>query len=174
MNTKKTSLIILSLSFLLFFSTNLMAQSLDSYGDMKRPANIGNSDFDNFKNSSFDIYYNSHKLDQNLKKIEGNLVKYAEDKSNIDFNSLREDIKALDATEKSVKELSADLKTLDDKSKDMVKNAKNIKPRSKAPKAVKNTNKAVKALNDAKTTLKSVSENQVDLLKKAKELLGEN
>jgi len=176
MRTKKTLLttLILSLSFLMITSINLKAQTLDSYGDIERPKNIGNSDFDGFKNSSFDIYYNAHKLDKNLKTIEGNLVKYAEDKDNIDFESLRKDIKALKNTKESVKELSADLKSLDDKSKSMVKNAKNVKPRTKTPKAVKNTDKSVKVLNDAKTTLKTVSDNQVTLIKTATELLGDN
>ncbi|MEN8121470.1 MAG: hypothetical protein ABFS35_14050 [Bacteroidota bacterium] len=176
MISKRTLLtsVILVLSFLMINSTNLTAQTLDSYGEMKRPANIGNSDFDSFKNSSFDIYFNAHKMDQNLKKIEENLAKYAEDKENIDMNSLTEDIKALKKTKESTKELTTDLKALDDKSQSMVKNAKNIKPKTKAPKAVKNTNKSVDALKDAKKTLKEVSENQVALLKKAQELLGDN
>lgn len=176
MNTKKTLLntLILALSFLMINSMNLTAQTLDSYGDMKRPSNIGNSDFDGFKNSSFDIYYNSHKLDKNLQVIEGNLAKYAEDKANIDFESLRADITSLNKTKESVKELSTKLKALDDKSKSMVENAKKLKPRTKAPKAIKNTDKSVKALNDAKNTLKTVGDNQVTLLKTAQELLGDN
>ncbi len=165
--------VILVLSLLMINSMNLIAQNLDSYGDMKRPANIGNSDFDSFKNSCFDIYYNSHKLDKNLKVIEGNLVKYADDKDNIDFESLGKDIEALKKSKESAKELSTDLKALDDKSTSMVKNAKNLKPRTKSPKAVKNTNNSIKALNDAKVTLKEVSENQVTLLKTAQELLGD-
>ncbi len=173
---KKTlqNTLIIALSFLMINSISLSAQTLDSYGDMKRPANVGNSDFDSFKNSSFDVYFNSHKLDKNLKVVEGNLAKYAEDKDNIDFKSLKEDIKALKKTKDSAKELSADLKTLDDKSSTMVKNAKDFKPRTKAPKAIKNTDKSVKALNDAKKTLKIVGENQAALLKKAQELLGDN
>ncbi len=163
-----------AMALFIFFSVNIKAQTLDSYGDMKRPANIGVSDFDNFKNSCFDIYFNSHKLDKELKDIETNLTKYAADKSNIDFNSLREDIKSLKAINESTKELTAELKALDDKSETMAKNAKNIKPKTKAPKAVKNTNSSIKALNDAKSTLKSVGENQTTLLKQATELLGDN
>ena len=172
---KKLSLLsIFLITITSLYSTSIYAQNLDSYGDMKRPANIGVADFDNFKNACFDIYFNSHKLDKNLQDIETNLTKYAADKDNIDFNSLREDIKSLNAIGKSSKELTAQLKTLDDKSESMVKNAKNIKPKTKAPKAVKNTNNAIKALNDAKSTLKTVGENQVTLLKQATELLGDN
>ena len=165
---------IITFSLTMINSLSLTAQKLDSYGDMERPANVGNADFDNFKNSSFDIYYNSHKLDQNLKTIEGNLVKYADDKKNINFESLRKDILALNKISESSKKLSKDLKALDDKSKSMVENATKFKPRTKAPKAIKNTDESVKALDDAKDTLKRVSENQVKLLKTAEELLGDN
>ncbi|RLD75657.1 MAG: hypothetical protein DRJ10_14875 [Bacteroidetes bacterium] len=176
MSTKKKlqTLAIFVLSFLMINSMNLTAQELDSYGEMERPKNVGNSDFDNFKNSSFDIYFNAHKLDKELKKIDENLVKYAADKENIDFESLRADIKALNKSKESAKELSTDLKALDDKSKAMVADAKNFKPRTKAPKAIKNTDKSIKALDDAKATLKTVSENQVMMLKTATELLGDN
>ncbi len=176
MSTKKKlqTIAILVLSFLMINSTGLTAQTLDSYGEIKRPANIGNSDYDGFKNSSFDVYYNAHKLDKNLQKIETNMVKYAADKDNIDFKSLREDIKALKNTKNSMKDLSSKLKTLDNKSAAMVKGAKSFKPKMKAPKAIKNTNKSVDALKDAKATLKSVGENQVTLLKTAQELLGDN
>ncbi len=160
------------LSFLCFGQT--FAQTDDKYGDLKRPDNIGDSDFDNFKNSAFDIYFNVGKLDENLKKVESNLVEYQKDKSNINIASLKSDIKSLNEINDGLAKLQNETATLKSKSETMVKEAKNITPKMKAPKAVSNTNKSVTALDQANDRLKVLVENQKLAMATAKELLGDN
>ena len=162
------------LSFSLKLTTGASAQNDDKYGDLERPDNVGDGTFDNFKNSSFDIYYNVGKLDENLKKVETNLVAYKQNKDNIDFNSLKTDIKSLNEISEALPKLQTEVTSLKDKSEDMVKNAKDISPKTKAPKAVKNTNKAVSALDAANDRLKILAQNQKTALETAKQLLGNN
>jgi hypothetical protein len=170
---KKAYLILLSMMCLLYFG-QAFAQTDDKYGDLKRPDNIGDSDFDNFKNSAFDIYFNVGKLDENLKKVESNLVEYQKDKSNINFTSLKSDIKSLNEINDALAKLQTETAALKSKSETMVKEAKNISPKTKAPKAIGNTNKSVTALDQANDRLKVLVENQKLAMATAKELLGNN
>lgn len=176
MKTKARVWSLILMTFCYFtLSTNLAtAQSDDKYGDLDRPDNIGDSDFDNFKNSAFDIYFNVGKLDENLKKVESNLVEYQKDKSNINFTSLRSDIKSLNEINESLAKLQKETAVLKDKSESMVKGAKDFKPKLKAPKAISNTNKSVTALDQANDRLKVLVDNQKLALTTAKELLGDN
>lgn len=176
MKTYKKSIYLLLavMSFVYLGISQANAQNDDKYGDLERPENLGNADFDNFKNSSFDIYYNVGKLDENLKKVETNLVEYKKDKSNINIASLKSDIQSLNEINESVVKLQKETATLKDKSETMVKEAKNFKPAMKAPKAVGNTNKSVTALDKANDRLKVLAENQKTAMATAKELLGDN
>jgi hypothetical protein len=174
MKTKKSINLffaLLCISFLITFGAN--AQD-EKYGDLKRPDNVGDASFDNFKNSSFDIYYNVGKLDENLKKVETNLIAYKKDPKNVDFNSLKTDIKSLNEINEALPKLQTEVTALKDKSETMVKDAKNFSPKMKAPKAIKNTDQSVKALDQANDRLKILGENQKAALETAKQLLGNN
>ena len=174
MKTNKTVYMLIVLAGLFFATMNqAFAQRDDKYGDLDRPDNIGNSDFDNFKNSSFDVYFNVGKLDENLKKVETNLVEYQKDKSNINVSSVRSDIKSLNEIGEALVKLQTETTSLKDKSEEMVKGAKNFTPKLKAPKAISNTNKSVTALDQTNDRLKVLVDNQKLALATAKELLGE-
>lgn len=155
MKTKKTFQFLVALLCVAFLFVNtLSAQNDDDkYGDLERPDNIGVSDFDNFKNSSFDVYYNVGKLDVNLAKVEENLIVYKKDKANMDVNSLKSDVKSLNEINEAFPKLQGELKQLKGQGETMVKNAKNVKPKMKAPKAAKNTKKSVTALDKANAIL---------------------
>ncbi|MFN8258613.1 MAG: hypothetical protein U0W24_23185 [Bacteroidales bacterium] len=172
-NGKQLKLVALFLFSMLIF-TSLQAQKDDKYGDLKRPDDISDASFDNFKNSSFDIYFNVGKLDQNLANVESNLIKYKQDPSAIDFNSLKADIKSLNEIGEAMPKLQSELTALKDKSETMVKDAKNITPKTKSPKAVSNTNKSVNALDKANDKLKELVDHQKTALETAKQLLGNN
>jgi len=161
---------VIGLSFL--FAGNINAQD-EKYGDLERPANVGNSDFDNFKNSSFDVYYNVGKLDVNLKKVETNLMSYKENKDNLDVASVKADIKSLKEIGEAMPKLQSEITSLKGKSDAMVKGAKDFKPKLKAPKAIKNTNESVTALDKANERMKTLVDDQKAALKAATELLGE-
>jgi hypothetical protein len=173
MKNKKTFYLMLATICLFIVGLNkAVAQNDDKYGTLERPDNVGNADFDNFKNSCFDVYFNVGKLDENLKSVETNLVAYQKDKSNINFTSLKTDIKSLNDINASITKLQGEAATLKDKSQSMVEGAKNFTPKLKAPKAIKNTNKSVDALDQANARMKVLLENQKTALATAKELLG--
>lgn len=174
MKTKKFSKLFFAaiISFSFLFAGNINAQD-EQYGDLERPDNVGNSDFDNFKNSSFDVYYNVGKLDVNLKKVETNLMSYKENPDNVDVSSVRADIKSLKEIGEAMPKLQSEITSLKGKSDAMVKGAKDFKPKLKAPKAIKNTNQSVTALDKANERMKTLVEDQKAALKTATELLGE-
>jgi hypothetical protein len=174
MKTNKTVYLLIVIFSLFIASINqAVAQSVDKYGDLERPNDLGNADFDNFKNSSFDIYFNVGKLDENLKKVETNLVEYKKDKSNINVVSLKNDIVSLNNIGASLIKLQTETADLKGKSEKMIKDAKNFTPKLKAPKAVSNTNKSVTALDKANDKTKVLIDNQKLALATAKELLGD-
>jgi hypothetical protein len=174
MKTNKKTCCFLAILFSLFLVgyNQVNAQSDDKYGDLTRPDNVGDSKFDNFKNSCFDIYFNVGKLDENLKKVETNLVEYQKDKSNINIASLKSDITSLNDIGASLIKLQGETTSLKNESQAMVKDAKNFTPKLKAPKAISNTNKSVTALDKANERTKVLVDNQKLALAKAKELLG--
>jgi len=175
MKTNKSVFFLLALlSFFIAGINQAAAQSDDKYGDLERPDNVGNGDFDNFKNSAFDVYFNVGKLDENLKKVETNLVEYKKDKSSMNIASLKSDITSLNEIGESLIKLQTETTSLKDKSEKMVKDAKSFTPKLKAPKAISNTNKSVTALDKANDRLKVLVENQKLALTTAKELLGNN
>ncbi|MBN1251779.1 MAG: hypothetical protein JXR51_01175 [Bacteroidales bacterium] len=173
---KKVNLIsLISVSLLmLFFNISLVSQTLDSYGTLERPKDIGNSDFDGFKNNSFDTYFNTCKIEANLKEIEGNVEKYNADKENIDANALKSDLKSLTDINTSINGLREDLKTLKDKSENMASKAKTLTPKTKSLKAVQNTKKSTEAINQAKSKMPVIAQTNAELIKSVKGLLGEN
>ncbi len=123
-----------------FISTTLMAQesAKGKAGDEKEaleaPKDIKVKEFNDFKNSSFNIYEKSEHYKKVLKKDEK--------------------LSASDVTE--AKKLKEDVTTLLTKTDDMLDKAKNIKPKTKSPSAVNNTQKSIKALNIAKENLEFV------------------
>lgn len=123
----------------------------------KRPENIGVSDFDTFKNSSFDIFDESSQLKVDAAKVETSVKTYAATPSSATLEKLKEDYKALRGVAKSSKELTERIGSLDDEGKNLLTSAKNVSPRTKSPVATKNTNTSIKGLNAAKENLSQVS-----------------
>lgn len=123
----------------------------------KRPENIGVSDFDTFKNSSFDIYDESSTLKADAAKVEASVKTYAATPSSATLEKLKEDYKALRGVAKSSKELTDKIGGLETEGKNLLSSAKNVSPRTKSPVATKNTNTSIKGLNAAKANLSEVS-----------------
>jgi hypothetical protein len=107
--------------------------------DLKKPKDIGISEFDEFKNNSFAIYKKSN----DFKKMVDEEQKFTP-----------EDVKAVNA-------LKDDLIALQEKSEALVKKAKDVKPMTKAPAATKNTQAAGKALKRTSENLTYVTENMI-------------
>lgn len=121
-------LIVLLLSIV--FVGGVFAQS-EEVEKLVKPKDINVHEFDDFKNSSFNIYEKSVHYKKMADGDEG--------------------LKAEDITE--AKKLKDDVLTLSKKADGLIEKAKNVKPKTKSPAAVKNTKKSVEALNKAKENL---------------------
>jgi len=144
--------------------------------DMNRPKDMGNSDFDDFKNSSFDIYDESFKLKQNVDHINKEVTEYSGIINTVGIDKLKNHYKALTETHSAIQELSQNIGELDEQSADMVSNAKDVSPKMKSLTATKNTNNSVKALGVAKDNLNAVRstvESDIKLIKDELSARGE-
>lgn len=122
----------------------------------KRPENMGVSDFDVFKNNSFDILDESAKLKADATRLDTNVKSYSAGLAAVSVEKLRADFKAFRGIGKSSKELSTRISDLNGQSKAMLDQAKSLKPMTKSPQATGNTNKSVKGLDHSKKNLDAV------------------
>lgn len=123
----------------------------------KRPENIDVSDFDSFKNSSFDILDESAKLKTDATKVDTDIKAYAATISNANLEKLKGDYASLRQISKSSKELSTKIGDLDTKGKALLSSAKTVSPRTKSPAATKQANTSIKGLDASKKNLEAVT-----------------
>jgi hypothetical protein len=123
----------------------------------KRPDNVGASDFDTFKESSFDILDESAKLKTDATKIDTDVKAYAATISNASLEKLKADFSAIKGVSKSSKELSAKIGVLDEQGKSLLASAKDFSPKMKAPAVTNNTKKSISGLDFSKKNLDVVS-----------------
>ncbi len=123
-----------------------------------RPADIGDSEFDGFKNSSFNVLEESTKLKNNLTHIDKEIKEYSGVISTVSTDKIKGHYQALTGVKKEVESVNANIAELDNKGKDMVANAGNVTPKLKSVKATANTKKSVEGLDVAKGNMKSISE----------------
>lgn len=134
-----------------------------------RPGDIGESEFDNFKNSSFNILEESTKLDENLKHIDEEIKTYSGVMSTVSTEKIKGHYKALTGVKGEVETINSNIGELDDKGKDMLANANKVTPKMKSIKATANTKKSVEGLDAAKNKMKSITQMLQDDMK----LLGD-
>jgi hypothetical protein len=143
---------------LLVLTVLAIPATLIAQGDApKRPDNIGVSDFDSFKNNSFDIMDESSKLKTDATKIDTDVKGYAGGLAGVSVEKMKSDLKAIRGIGKSSKELSTRIGSLNEQSKQMLSSAKSVKPMTKSPQATNNTNKSIKGLDASKKNLEGVS-----------------
>jgi hypothetical protein len=140
---------------LLLFSVPVFSQDAQEE-ELKRPADIKVSDYDEFKNTSFDTYDESIKLKKNVTVLDTDIKNYAGVMKSVLTPKLLQDFKALVAIKNSTETLRAKIASLDEKGKDLAANSK--KAGLKAPAAGKNTNSSVSALNKSKGHLDNVTD----------------
>jgi hypothetical protein len=165
-----------SLLFLISLTFAGMLQAQDDKKPPKRPDNISVSDFDDFKNTSFDIMDNAIKLKQDFGTIDNEVKKYSGIVNTLTVDKIRKDLGALRGIQKESTTLTDRISKLDDQSKELIDNASKVTPKLKSISATSNTKKAVQSLSVAKDKLGSVSSGLtaditvlVDELKKRKE-----
>jgi len=144
--------------FLLVALVALLPASVFAQGDApKRPENMGVSDFDSFKNNSFDILDESTKLKTDATKLDTDVKSYSAGLASVTVEKLKTDLKALKGISKSSKELTTRISDLDEQGKQMLASAKSVKPMTKSPQATGNTNKSIKGLEASRKNLDGVT-----------------
>lgn len=123
----------------------------------KRPDNIGISDFDVFKNSSFDIQDESAKLKADATKLDTDIKAYSATIAGATLEKLKADYSAVKGIAKSSQDITAKIGDLDTQGKNLLASAKSVNPRTKSPVATSNTNKSVKSLDGSKKNLEAVA-----------------
>lgn len=124
----------------------------------KRPENMGVSDFDTFKNNSFDILDESTKLKTEATRIDTDVKSYSAGLASVSVDKLKADLKAIRQVGQSSKELSTRIGSLDEQGKELLASAKSVKPMTKSPAATNNTNKSIKGLDVSRKNLDQVTE----------------
>jgi phosphate starvation-inducible protein PhoH len=122
--------------FMLVASLGIVGQAQEKEKVLEKPKDIKVQEFDEFKNSSFNIYDKS----LHYKKMADG----------------EEDLTAEDLI--GAKKLSSDVKTLSKKAEALMDKAKNVSPKTKSPAAVKSTKKSVEALKEAQKNLEYILE----------------
>lgn len=135
---------------LVAFAGSAMAQDAP-----KRPENIGISDFDSFKNNSFDILDESAKLKKDATRIDGEMKGGV--LAAVSVEKLKADHKALKGIGSSSQALTEKIGQLKEQGKQMLENAKNVNPKLKAPAATNSTNKSIKGLDSAKSNIEATT-----------------
>lgn len=153
----------------LILSSLATASLLAQDKTVSRPGDIGDSEFDNFKNNSFNVLEESTKLKNDLKTIDDEVKSYSGIMSTIATDKIKGNYKALTGIRKEVESVNANISELDDKGKDMVENAGKVTPKMKSIKATANTKKSVEGLEIAKGNLKSIT----DMLQEDTRLLAD-
>lgn len=162
------------LSFsLVFLLTGLIAVAQEA---PKEPKNVGISEFDTFKNNSFDILDDSNKLKESATTIDSEIKNYSGVMNTLSLEKLKANFKAVKDGVKSTGDLSTQVAELSGQSKAVLEKAKKVKPAYKSPGAVKNTNSSIKALDFAKKDLaatKEIFEANLQILKEEMKSRGE-
>lgn len=125
---------------------------------LSRPADIGESEFDSFKNSAFSVYEESTKLKRDLTHIDTEIKEYSGVMSTVSTEKIKGHYRALTGISKEVESVNANIAELDNKGKDMVTNASKVTPKMKSVKASSNTKKSMEGLDVSKNNLKSITD----------------
>lgn len=141
-------------AFSLFLIAPLFAQDKT----IARPADIGESEFDEFKNSSFNVLEESTKLKENLTHVDKEIKEYSGVMSTVSTDKIKGHYKALTGIKGETEAINSNIAQLDNKGKDMVSNANKVTPKMKSIKATANTKKSVEGLDVAKSNMKSIAE----------------
>lgn len=142
----------------IFLSLILIIPAFAQDKTVSRPSDIGESEFDEFKNSSFNVLEESTKLKTDLSHIDKEIKEYSGVMSTIGTDKIKGHYKALTGIRSEVEGVNSNIAKLDDKGKDMVTNAGKVTPKLKSIKATANTKKSVEGLEVAKGNMKSITE----------------
>ena len=151
-------LILTLFAIFLASSAFLMAQTLQEKArKLLKPTDIGVTEYDAFKNSSFSLKDEVLKTDKNYDQVSKDLIRYANGSKKLTLNNVNSDIKKVKNMKGSIKSLSDKASTLAESGKKLSTGVAGVKPASKIASATTNTNSSVKAVELSREILKGLS-----------------
>lgn len=123
---------------------------------LQRPKDCGISDYDAFKNASFNLLGEVKKSDINYDKIKTDIAGYLEGDKQATVDGVKSDINRLKSLNKSMQVMDDRVKKLTQEGNDLLQNAKNVKPVTKVKAATSNTKTSIKAVDVSKDLMKEM------------------
>ncbi len=152
----KNAIFLISLS--LFLSAPLFGQSTSEEAKkLQRPKDSGITDYDEFKNSSFNLLQELLKTDDNYAKIKTDINGYAEGTRDATVANIKGDYGKLKKLKKSTEVMDDKVKSLSSEGEELLKNASRVKPVTKVKAATSNTKKSIKAVDYSKSMMSEIT-----------------
>jgi prefoldin subunit 5 len=124
---------------------------------LQRPKDSGVKDYDEFKNSSFNLLQELLKADDNYAKIKADINGYAEGSREATVNNIRMDYGRLKKLKKSTEVMDDRVKSLSSEGEELLQNASKVKPVTKVKAATSNTKKSIKAVDYSKSMMSEIT-----------------
>ena len=152
--------VIFLLPCILLIMTPVMSFSQSTKEDAKkhqRPKDSGIKEYDEFKNSSFNLLQELLKTDVNYETIKTDIAGYESGEREITIDNVKGDINRLKRLKKSTEVMDDRVKSLSAEGESLLKNAKDVKPVTKVKAATSNTKKSIQAVDYSKTMMTEIT-----------------
>ena len=143
---------------LLFIALPVLSQSTSEEAKkLQRPKDSGVKDYDEFKNSSFNLLQELIKTDNNYSQIKTDLNGYDDGSREISVTNVKTDYTRLKKLKKSTDVMDDRVKSLSSEGEELLKNASNVKPVTKVKAVTSNTKKSVQAVDYSKSMMGEIT-----------------
>jgi len=124
---------------------------------LERPKDCGVTDYDSFKNASFNLLGEVKKTDLNYEKVKTDIDGYLTGGKEATVDGVKADIKRMKAILKSMQAMDDRVLKLTTEGSDLLQNAKEVKPVTKVKAATSNTKTSIKAIDVSKDLMKEMT-----------------
>ncbi len=146
------------LPLLMFLAAPVLSQSTSEEArKLQRPKDSGVQDYDDFKNSSFNLLQELLKTDENYSKIKADINGYAEGSRETTVDNVKTDYGRLKKLKKSTEVMDDRVKSLSSEGEELLKNASQVKPVTKVKAVTDNTKKSMKAVDYSKSMMNEIT-----------------
>ena len=155
-----TSLLAAMLTLLFAFSPLLTngQSAREEANKLQRPKDCGISDYDSFKNASFNLLGEVKKTDVNYANVKKDIDGYLTGGKEATVDGVKSDINRMKAILKSIQDMDDRVKRLTEEGNDLLQNAKDVRPVTKVKAATDNTKDSIKAVDVSKDLMKELTE----------------
>lgn len=162
------------LPLLMFIALPVLSQSTSEEAKkLQRPKDSGIKDYDEFKNSSFNLLQELLRMDENYATIKADVDGYASGRRDVNINNVKGDYGRLKQLKKSTQVMDDRVKSLSSEGEELLKNASKVKPVTKVKAATSNTKKSIKAVDYSKTMMSEITEQVTTDMETLSEKLSE-